>query len=73
MDSLGNPLTIRPIQTGWEFTIEPYVGWRFGFIDGPGRQFDNGLAQTWTWTWSDISEPLLTLVDPDFNNGAWSV
>jgi hypothetical protein len=26
MDPLGDPPTIRPIQTGWEFTIELYPG-----------------------------------------------
>jgi hypothetical protein len=26
MDPLGNLLTTRPIQAGWECTTEPYIG-----------------------------------------------
>ena len=37
MDLLGDPLTTRPIQTGWEFTMEPYSGEQFGCIDDPYR------------------------------------
>jgi len=33
MDLLGNLLTTRPIQSGWEFTIEPYPSWLSSFID----------------------------------------
>jgi hypothetical protein len=25
MDTLGDLLTTRPIETGWEFTIKPYL------------------------------------------------
>jgi hypothetical protein len=64
MDPLGNPLTTRPIQTGWEFTMEPYPSGQFGFIDVPDRQFGNGLVRTWTQTRSDSTEPLLTLNPP---------
>jgi len=42
MDLLDNPLTTRPIQTGWEITMEPYPSWQFGFIEDPDRQFGNG-------------------------------
>jgi hypothetical protein len=61
MDPLGDPLTTRPIQTGWEFTIDPYPSWPFGFIDDPDRQFGNGSVLTQTGTQSDSPEPLLTL------------
>jgi len=59
MEPLGDPLTTRPIQTGWEFTREPYPSGQFGFIDNPDCQFGNGSV--WTWTRSDGPEPLLTL------------
>ena len=62
MDPLGDPLTTRPIQTGWEFTMEPYPSVQFGFIDDPDRQFGNGSVCTRTRTRSDGPEPLLTLV-----------
>ena len=61
MDPLGNPLTARPIQTGWEFTMEPYPSGQFRFIDDPDRQFGNGSVWTRTRTRSDGPEPLLTL------------
>ena len=61
MDPLCDPLTTRPIQTGWEFTMEPYPSGQFGFIDDPDRQFGNGSVWTWTRTRSDGPEPLLTL------------
>jgi len=61
MDPLGDPHTTRPIQTGWEFTIELYPSGQFGFIDDPDRQFGNGLVLTRTRTRSDSLEPLLTL------------
>jgi len=61
MDPLGDPLTTRPIQTGWEFTMEPYPSWQFGFIDHPDRQFGNGSVWTRTRTRNDGLEPLLTL------------
>jgi len=62
MDPLGNPLTTRPIQTGWEFTMEPYPSGQFGFIDDQDRQFGNGSVSTRTLTRSDGPEPLLTPV-----------
>ena len=62
MDPLGDPLTTRPIQTGWEFTMEPYPSRQFKFIDDPDRQFGNGSVWTRTRTQSDGPEPLLTLV-----------
>jgi len=62
MDPLCDPLKTRPIQTGWEFTMEPYPSGQFGFIDDPDGQFGNGSVWTRTWTRSDGPEPLLTLV-----------
>jgi hypothetical protein len=44
MDQLGDLLTTRPIQKGWEFTIEPYLSWQFGFIHNPDRHFGNQLV-----------------------------
>ena len=61
MDPLCDPRTTRPIQTGWEFTMEPYLSGQFGFIDDPDRQFGNGSVWTRTPTQSDGQEPLLTL------------
>jgi len=61
MDPLGNPLTTRPILTGWGFTMEPYPSGQFGFIDDPDRQFGNGLVGTQTRARSDGPELLLTL------------
>jgi len=63
MDPLGDPLTTRPILTGWEFTMEPYPSGQFGFIDNPDRQFGNGSVWTRTRTRSDGPEPLLTLLN----------
>jgi len=62
MDPLGDPLTTLPLQTGSEFTMEPYPSRQLGFIDDPDRQFGNGSVWTWTRTQSDGPEPLLTLV-----------
>jgi len=61
MDPLGDPLTTHPIQTGWEFTIEPYPNWRFGFIDNPDRPCGNYSVWTCTRTRSDSPGPLVTL------------
>jgi len=61
MDPLGDPLTTRPIQTGWEFTMEPYPIGQFWFIDDPDQQFGNGSVWTRIRTQSDSPEPLLTL------------
>jgi len=61
IEPLGDPLTTSPIQTGWEFTMEPYLSGQFGFIDDPDRQFGNGLVWTRTRTRSDGPEPLLTV------------
>jgi len=62
MDPLGEPLATRPFQTGWEFSMEPYPGGQFGFIDDPDCQFGNGSVWTRTRTRSDGPEPLLTLL-----------
>jgi len=63
MGLLGDPLTTRPIQTGWEFTFEPYPSWQFRCIDNPDLQFGNSSvwAQTRVQPQSDSQEPLLTL------------
>jgi hypothetical protein len=50
MDPLCDPLTTRPIQMGWEFTMELYPSGQFGFIDDPDRQFGNGSVWTRTRT-----------------------
>jgi len=72
MDLLGNPLTTHPIQTAWEISIEPYLSWRFGCIDNPDLQFGNGSIWTWTQTWSDGLELLLTLGGPEDNDQMYS-
>ena len=61
MDPLCDSLTTGPIQTGWEFTMEPYPSGHFGVIDDPDRQLGNGSVWTRTRTRSDGPEPLLTL------------
>jgi len=61
MDPLGDPLTTRPIQLGWEYTIDLYPSWRFGFIDNLDCQFGSGSGLTRIQTQSDGPEPLLTL------------
>jgi len=38
MDPLDDPLITRPIKTGWEFTMEPRLSRKFGFIDDPDRE-----------------------------------
>ena len=78
MDPLCDPLTTRPIQTGWEFTMEPYPSGQFRFIDDPDRQFGNGSVWTRTRTRSDGPEPLLTLVltfvrIDDFTGHRWDM
>jgi hypothetical protein len=50
MDPLGDPLTTRPIQTGWECTMQLYLWGQFGFIVDPDGQFGNGLVWTRTQT-----------------------
>jgi len=61
MDPLGDPLTTRQIQTGWEFTMELYPSRQFGIIDDLDRPFGIGSVWTRTRTRSDGPEPLLTL------------
>jgi hypothetical protein len=56
-----DPLTARPIQTGWEFTMEPYRSGQFGCIGNLDTQFGNGLVWIWIRTRSDGPQPLLTL------------
>jgi hypothetical protein len=62
MDSLGDPLTTRQSQPGWEITMEPYLSGQYGFIDDPDRQFGNDSFWTLTRTQSDGPEPLATPV-----------
>jgi hypothetical protein len=61
MDSLGDTLTTRPNQPGWEITSEPYPSGQFGCIDDPDHHFSNGSVWTRTRTRSAGPEPLLTL------------
>jgi hypothetical protein len=61
MDPLGDPLTTRPILTGWEFTMEAYPSGEFGFINDPDDQFGNRSVWTPNRTQSDSPESLLTL------------
>jgi len=62
MDPLCDPLTTRPIQTGWEICIEPYPNRRFGCVDNPDRQSGNSSVLIWTRTRSDGPEPLRTQI-----------
>jgi len=61
MDPLGNPLTTRPIHTGWEISMKSCPNWRLRFIDNPDSQFVDGSILTWTLTQSDIPEMLIKL------------
>ena len=61
MVPLGDPLTTRPIQMGWEISIEPCPIWLFWYIDNPAGQFVNGLVPTRTWTPSYGLDPMPTL------------
>jgi hypothetical protein len=61
MDPLEDTLRTRPIQMGWEMSIEPYPKRQFRNIDDPDRQFGDGSVLTRTLTRSDGPEPLLTL------------
>jgi hypothetical protein len=65
MDTLGDLLTTRPIQTGWWICIKPYPNCRFQCINNPDLQFGHSSVLTQTRTRSDGPEPLLilTLVD----------
>jgi hypothetical protein len=61
MDRLGNLLTTREIQMGWESIIESYPNWWFGFIHNPDGHFVKGSVPTQTQNSSDGQELLLTL------------
>jgi hypothetical protein len=56
-----DPLTTRPIQTGWEIAMEPYPSGQLRCIDDQDVQFGNGSVWTRTRTRSDGPEPLLPL------------
>jgi hypothetical protein len=55
MDSLGDPLRTRPIQTGREYTMALYLSGQFAFIDNQDHQIDNGLV--WTRTETQVMVP----------------
>jgi len=61
MAPLGEPLTIHPIQTGWEIFIEQCPSWYFRCVDNPVHQFGSGSVVTRTQTRSDGLEPVLSL------------
>jgi len=62
MDPLDNPLWTQPMQTGWENSIKLYPDEQFGCIDNSECKFGNSLVPTWSHTWSDGPQPLLTLI-----------
>jgi hypothetical protein len=68
MDPLGDPLTARQIQTGWEICIKPCKSWWFQCLHNPDRQSVNTLVPTWTNTSHYRPEPSLTLDGPDRSN-----
>jgi len=70
MDLPGKFRTIRPIQTGWELSIEPYPSWRFGCIVIQDHHFTNCPDWTRTRARSDILEPLRTLGVSIINTGS---
>jgi len=65
MDPLYNPLGTRPIQTGREMLMEPYVNRQFGLIDDPDRKSGSGSVPSRTRTPSDGPDPLLILMERD--------
>jgi len=62
MDPLGDLLTTRPMQKGWEISIEPCPNQRCWWIDNPDVQFANGLVPTRTLTKCHGPEPLLIVI-----------
>ena len=72
MHLLGDLLTTRPIQTGWEFTMELYPSGQLGFIEDPDHPFGNGSVWSRTRIRSEGPEPLLTLVMSSLTN-EWSL
>ena len=64
-------------DSGWEFTIKLFPSSGFGLLDIPNRHIGNCLVWTWTRTWCDSPELLLTLAvqqgEPIFNVSAASV
>jgi hypothetical protein len=68
MDTLGDPLTTRPIQMGCEICIEPYPNWQCWCGDIPDCQFGNRLVLIRTQTRSDGLEPFLAVGMPRLHN-----
>jgi len=60
-DALDNLLIPRPIQTGWELSIEPYLNWQVGIIENADCKFGDTSVPTRTRIQSGGLEPLLTL------------
>ena len=50
-----------PIRKGCLFPIEPYLIWRFEFIDHPDRQCSNCSVWSRTRIWSDGQQQLISL------------
>jgi len=65
MDQLGSQLTICPILTCWNVTINPFHGSLFGFLDNIDCQFGNSSVWTWprTRTLSDCPETMSNLLE----------
>jgi len=61
MDPLGDPLKTSQIKTGWEFTIELYPSWWFGYVDNLDCRFGNCSVSTRTRTQCDSPEQLRIL------------
>jgi len=61
MDLLCKLLSTRPGQTDWEFAIEQYMSRCFGYLGNQQCRFANCTVWTWSRTWSDGPEPLLTI------------
>jgi len=61
-EPLDNPLTTRPIMTGWELSIEPYPNWPFGCLDNPDGVFHDGFVSTRTRTCCGGPETFQTLL-----------
>jgi len=60
-DLQSDPRTIRPMQAGWEFTIQPNLSLELRFINNLDSQFASSSVGTRTQTWCDGSDLLGTL------------